>query len=163
MLMGKLYNEQFLVDVGKSMVKSKELRRLQFEYSFSEVCFHLLKEIDNSNVSGYFNGLQFLDFKRELLYENIQDVNEDSIFSFYVFFFARKEGLLIGEIVTGKNKGNIISINEEHFSDVDSIEELLEDYNISLDTFLRNESDLLDLGIDEIRLEANSIIEFILK
>lgn len=161
--MGKLYSDQFLVDAGELMVKSKELRRLQFEYSFSEVCFHLLKEIDNLNVSGYFKRVRFLDFKRELLYENIREVNEDSIFSFYVFFFARKESLLIGELVTGKNKGNIVSINEEHFSDVDSIEELLEDYNISLDTFLRNESDLLDLGIEEIRLEANSMIEFILK
>lgn len=161
--MGKLYSNQFLVDVRESIVKSKELRRLQFEYSFSEMCFHLLKEINNSDISGYFKGLHFLDFKRELLCENIRDLNEDSIFSFYIFFFARKEGLLIGEIITGKSKGNIVSINEEYFSDVDSIEELLEDYNISLDKFLRSESDLLDLGIEEIRIEAKSIIEFILK
>lgn len=134
----------FLVDLGIDVVYSKQIAQLRIAYAFSEECYRFLLAKDNTLIGDCKEELYFLNLESNVATNNLIEVNEESIFSPYIFFFARRgRHQLIGEITVSPFMGYIVSLNEEQFCDIDSIEELLEEYDISVDTVLGDEEMLL--------------------
>ncbi|WP_010255363.1 SMI1/KNR4 family protein [Myroides injenensis] len=132
---------KFLVDYGLNLFNDEEAKKLFHLYQFSEECYRFLLlqstvEVKEDEENNCFKFLNFSSNEDEF---DIIEFNEDSIFSPYVFFFASNGGgKYYGEILSGGHKGRIICIDLNQYSDIDSLEELLEDI------YLDNSIDSLD-------------------
>lgn len=132
---------QFLVDYGLNLFNDDEAKKLFHLYQFSEECYRflLLQSTMIEKKHGVNDCFKFLNFSSNEDEFDIIEFNEDSIFSSYVFFFASNgDGKYYGEILSGGYKGRIICIDLNQYSDIDSLEELLEDI------YLDNSIDSLD-------------------
>lgn len=139
--MKDLCRNSFLVDLGIDVKHSKQIAELQKRNAFSEECYRFLLAQSNTLLTNSENALNFFDLESDDSAYNLIEVNDDSIFSPYVFFFARRgKHHLIGEITSAPYKGYIVSLDEEQFCDVDSLEELLEDCDVCVDTILGDEA-----------------------
>lgn len=164
--MKDLCRNSFLVDLGVDVTHSKQIAQLQKEYAFSEECYRFLLANDNTTVNWSSEELQFLEYGNIDSTINLLDVNEESIISPYVFFFARNgAGQLIGEITTGLYSGYIVMFNEEQFCDIDSLEELLEDCDVCVEALLGDTEEVMNTLLSESNgimfLVAESFTEFI--
>lgn len=141
--MDVLCRSQFLIDLGVDVLNSKHIAQLQREYKFSEDCYRYL--LANESLSNRERLCDTISHREQVVFciSNIIELNEESIFSPYIFFFARKGMSLIGEILVGEHKGEIVSIEEELYCDIDSLEELLEDLDISVTYAFKDENRII--------------------
>lgn len=96
---------------------------------------------------------------------SIQEMNEDSIFSSYIFIIGRwDEHTLIGELLIGEHKGAIVLLDENQYCDIDSVEELLEDTDLDIEYILQDDiqtlTALLSDEVGVISVLDYSFVEF---
>lgn len=136
--MEQYYRHCFFVDAGVNVSIGKEVNQLQMRFGFSDEMRKLL--LVQSHSKGQPTLLQpfitlndpeciswyTLDGVDETL--DFIERNEDFILSDFLFVFAQdQEGNQYAEITKGSLKGHIVWLNAFYYSDVDSMEELLED------------------------------------
>ncbi|MEC4117015.1 hypothetical protein VSP20_08535 [Myroides phaeus] len=156
--MDVLCRSQFFIDLGIDVLNSKHIVQLQREYNFSEDCYRYL--LANESLSNVVDLCDIGSHREQVVFCNstIIEINEESIFSPYVFFFAREGMLLIGEVLVGEHKGEIVSIVEDLYCDIDSLEELLEDLNISI-TYAFNDENRIIKELMKPSLQVFTLLE----
>lgn len=139
--MENYHTHLFFVDSGVTIAAEREINILQQRFGFSEDMRKLLLiQVQPKEVKSFFvlHASTTGRSKESPMYwytldgvEESWDIierNEDCILSDYLFVFAQDEvGNQYAEITKGKHKGCIVWLNAFYYSDVDSLEELVED------------------------------------
>lgn len=153
--MEQYYKHRFFVDAGVTIPIEKEVNKMQVRFGFSEEMRKLLL------VQSQGQGMQALvrsgialealegmvewytfDGLDEAL--DVIERNEDFVLSDYLFVFAQDHlGNQYAEITKGRLKGHIVWLNALYYADVDSLEELLEEYLDSDETTIGGVDDEL--------------------
>lgn len=144
--MEQYYKHSFFVDAGVSIPTGKEVNKLQVRFGFSDEMRKLL--LVQSQGKGMHNlvrsaiPLEAIEGIVEwYTFDGLDDTldvierNEDCILSDYLFVFAQDhKGNQYAEITKGRLTGHIVWLNALFYDDVDSLEELLEEYLDSAET-----------------------------
>ena len=139
--MEQYFRHCFFVDAGVTIPIGKEVSKLQSRFGFSEEMRKLLLVQSHGKGIHTFelplidwpkleNAIQWytLDGLNDAL--DVIERNEDSILADYLFVFAQdQQGNQFAEITKGHLKGQIVWLNACYYEDVDSLEELLEEYS----------------------------------
>lgn len=139
--MENYHTHLFFVDSGVTISAEREINTLQRRFGFSEDMRKLLLiQVQPRGVKSFFalHTSSIDPSKASPMYwytldgvEESWDIierNEDCILSDYLFVFAQdEEGNQYAEITKGKHKGCIVWLNAFYYSDVDSLEELVEE------------------------------------
>lgn len=165
--MNEFLRYRFLVDSGVDVLFKREISSLQCSYQFSDDYFRFLLISSGSSLVQTSTEVSFFDLSVHNTSETLEEVNEDSIFSPYIFIIGRwSRDMLIGEVLVGDRKGAIVLIAEDKICDIDSIEELLEDMDVEdIHIALKNDGDtvtaLLSDGSGVMTVLEHSFYEFL--
>ncbi|MGG5600649.1 hypothetical protein ACPDHJ_12725 [Myroides sp. C8-3] len=176
------YNKHsFFVEVGVTIPSGKEVNKLQVRFGFSEEMRKLLLVQSQGNTrhslmqSGITSeSLEALEgvvvwYTLDSLDETLDIIerNEDCVLSDYLFVFAQDHlGNQYAEITKGKWKGHIVWLNALYYADVDSLEELLEEYSDSAEASIGRVEDetvfqLLYTSQQLVAMQASSLEMFL--
>ncbi|MBB1140809.1 hypothetical protein [Myroides sp. WP-1] len=139
--MEQYYRHSFFVDAGVNLSIGKEVNKLQTRFGFSEEMRKLLlvqsqgkgtltlgPSLDSFASFSTIMQWYTLDGLDDTL--DVIERNEDFILADFLFVFAQDtEGNQYAEITKGRLKGHIVWLNACYYEDVDSLEELLEEYS----------------------------------
>ncbi|MGG5507143.1 MULTISPECIES: hypothetical protein [unclassified Myroides] len=139
--MEQYYTHAFFVDVGVNLSIGKEVNKLQTRFGFSEEMRKLLLvqsqgkgtltlDSPTVGVANFSTVMQWYTLNGLDDSLDVIERNEDSILADFLFVFAQDhEGNQYAEITKGRWKGYIVWLNACYYADVDSLEELLEEYS----------------------------------
>jgi|GEM_PF-5636880 len=176
--MENYHTHLFFIDSGVTISADSEINTLQRRFGFSEDMRKFLliqgqprgeKSFATLNVVCTSKKAPTHWYTLDGIEENwdIIERNEDCILSDYLFVFAQdKEGNQYAEITKGKNKGCIVWLNALYYSDVDSLEELVEEQveQIEVLPFWTDEElifNLLYTDFKMVEIQANSLELFL--
>ncbi|MEK6494456.1 hypothetical protein [Myroides odoratimimus] len=154
---------RFLIDSGVDVLFKHEINGLRHTYNFSDDYFRFLLVSSHTPLMKTVASVSFFTFTSTDHVLSIQEMNEDSIFSSYIFIIGRwDEHTLIGELLIGEHKGAIVLLDEQQYCDIDSVEELLEDTDLEyiLQDDIQTLAALLSEEVGVIRLLDYSFVDF---
>lgn len=145
--MNEFLRYRFLIDSGVDVLFKDEISSLQCTYKFSDDYFRFLLINSHPSVRSIEGKMSFFMLHTLHQLDALEEMNEDSIFSPYIFILGRwNKEMLVGEVLVGEHKGAIVFIEEEKYCDIDSIEELLEDMDIEdVHLVLKNDGDTVSI------------------
>lgn len=165
--MNEFLRYRFLIDSGVDVLFKDEISSLQCTYKFSDDYYRFLLINSHSSVTRLDSKMSFFTLHTPHHLDTLEEMNEDSIFSPYIFIMGRwNKEMLVGEVLVGEHKGAIVFIEEEKYCDIDSIEELLEDLDIEdIHLVLKNDCDTVAILLSEytgvMNVSELSFMEFL--
>ncbi|WP_036471330.1 hypothetical protein [Myroides odoratimimus] len=163
--MNEFLRYRFLIDSGVDVLFKHEINGLRHTYNFSDDYFRFLLVSSHTALMRTVASVSFFTFTTTDHVLSIQEMNEDSIFSSYIFIIGRwDEHTLIGELLIGVHKGAIVLLDENQYCDIDSVEELLEDTDLDIEYILQDDIQTLTALLSEevgvISVLDYSFVEF---